>query len=273
MSNSNAKSPIGVFDSGVGGLSILNSLRLTLPNEDFVYFGDSANAPYGDKSADELTTLTQRIVQFLHSEHSIKFLVVACNSSSSVVPDYLSKFDNLSCLTPVDPVAEHIRKHDWWDDVGVLATRRTVDSNIYADKINALAPGVHIHQLACPGLVDLIEAGQADAPECRELAHSFAAQLSQQCEDMDAVILGCTHYPLVAHHIRTEFLPKTNLLNPAGLLADATYDWLSERELLNNGVSKGSITCYTSGDPETFAQTVRQLSLPHLGPIKPLAAD
>jgi len=260
--------PIGVFDSGAGGLSVLNTLKLALPHENFVYYGDTANVPYGDKSVEELTPLTKRIVRFLCEEHKIKLLVIACNSSSAIVPGYLGEFGDLPCITPVEPVANHVKRHDWWDEVGVLATRRTVDSGIYAERITAASKHVSVFQTACPGLVDLIEAGKANSTECRELSRQFARQLADLCDEPDAIVLGCTHYPFVAHHIRTMFAPKTMILNPEQLMADAAYDWLDENELMNDKQKSGEVTYFISGKTDAFLETVKHLPLPYLGKIE-----
>ena len=197
MNNSNQ--PIGIFDSGVGGLGIFNEIAKRLPNENLVYFADSKNIPYGGKSAEEIQQLTSQVVDFLISKHNIKMVVVACNTATTSSLDYLrSKFSIpiVGAVPVVKPACElsKVKK------VAILATVATIKSKYHENLIQKFGQGVEVLSIACPGLVELIESGELDSPELMAKLDEYLQPVLDAA--VDVIGLGCTHYPFLITSIR-----------------------------------------------------------------------
>jgi glutamate racemase len=187
--------PIGVFDSGVGGLSVVRQMMACLPEESIVYFGDTARVPYGSRTPDEIIAFGDQILAFLQL-FDVKLVVAACNTSSSVSLPVLRGKYHIPILGVVEPGVRAALQVTSNRRIGVLATAATVDSGAYPRRFQDLDPGVDVYAQACPRFVPLVEAGQTDGPEVRSAAREYLQPLQEA--GVDTIVLGCTHYPFLA---------------------------------------------------------------------------
>lgn len=225
------EAPIGVFDSGVGGLTVVREIMRQIPNEKIVYFGDTARVPYGSKSRETVTRYSKQIVRFLQTHH-VKTIVVACNTASAYALDDLEKEINLPVIGVVKPgakVAAEVTKNG---KVGVIGTEATIGSRIYSQYIEELKPDVKISGKACPLFVPLVEEGLLQDPVTNEIARRYLAELIDI--DIDTLILGCTHYPLIRSTIGRVMGEGVTLVNPAFETARELKELLLAQGLLND---------------------------------------
>ncbi len=253
MSKDLPRSSIGVFDSGIGGLSILRELRRQLPAEDYVYIADQAHVPYGSRTLEEVRTFSEAITRYL-LEGGTKLVVVACNTASAAALHYLRRvFPNTPFVgmePAVKPAAETTRS----GVVGVLATPATFQGALYASVVERFANGVTLLQDTCPGLVAEIEAGRLDGPEARRILRgALTPMLSAR---IDTVVLGCTHYPFVAGLIEEIAGSGVRVIDPAPAVARQAGRLLEETNLLNPRLSAGSVWIATTGPLPHLEQTL-----------------
>ncbi|HEY9827432.1 MAG TPA: glutamate racemase [Stenomitos sp.] len=245
--------PIGVFDSGVGGLTVLNALQQRLPQESFLYFGDTAHVPYGTRSQSEIQTLVRQILDWM-TQQPIKMAIMACNTSSALALDSVRHEYQIPILGVILPGARAAVRQG--QRIGVIATPATVASDCYRRAILEINPEVEVFQVACPEFVPLIEAGRVMHPQTRTIVWERVQPLVEA--GIDTLIYGCTHYPHLEPVIR-QLLPATiNRVDPATYMAVAAA---RELELLNlNGSHTSPQTqFFVSGEPEQFAFASRQL--------------
>jgi glutamate racemase len=257
-----ASLPIAVFDSGVGGLTVLHELLVSLPHEDFTYLGDTARFPYGERSHAELrayaTELGGRLV-----DDGAKLLVVACNSATAAALPMLKETlgRRVPVIAVVEPDARLAAQVTQNGQIGLLATEATVASGAYATALAKQAPEATLHAVPCPALAPLIQAGDPIDARVVKLVEDYCAPL--RAANVDTVILGCTHYPLVRPMLQRELGRGVMLVSSAEAVADAV-----ERELETGGLSgsegrRGSYRFMCSGDPEEFRRVgTRFLQLP-----------
>jgi glutamate racemase len=261
---------IGVFDSGHGGLTILRALVQQLPQRDFLYLGDHAHAPYGERTSVEIVALTRDALQALF-DRGCKLVILACNTAAAVALRTLQQ-DWLPTVAPdhrilgvLVPTVEAVTGVPWLTThpvarpdrartLVVFATRRTVASNAYPEEINKRAPEITLVQQACPGLVHLIE---SDAPRdvLRDAVHGHVAALRKQLNGRkpDAVMLGCTHFPLVAD-LFAEALPRgIEVVSQPALVARSLTDYLARHAVLDAPAS-GRVAFLTTGEPERVSR-------------------
>jgi glutamate racemase len=259
---------IGVFDSGHGGLTILRSLVAALPERSFVYLGDHAHAPYGDRSSAEIVDLTRSAVETLF-DIECDLVVLACNTAAAVAlrtlqQDWLPvEYEDRRILGVLVPTVEAVTGVPWLIDpahvpaetpktIAVFATRRTVDSTAYPEEVNKRANGIDLIQVACEGLVDLIER-HAPPDVLRQAVHGYVAQLIERLSGkrLDAVLLGCTHYPLVAGLFAEALPPGVEILSQPDLVARSLADYLVRHEDLDAADFRGgTLKLLTTGDPD-----------------------
>jgi glutamate racemase len=244
-----ANQPIGVFDSGIGGLTVASSIKGLLPKETLIYFGDTVHLPYGDKSEHAIESYVKTISGFLF-EQNCKCIVVACNSASSVLSDKLLEHIPIPVLNVIDPVIELVASNKAYKSVGVIGTKRTIDSGIYGRKIKEIRPDIHVVEIATPLLAPMIEEGFHHG----EIAHSVIAEYLGDLEPIDALILGCTHYPLIKEEIRSVVGKSVELLDAPELVAKALVAVLSERDARNEGIHSPS-KFYVSDLTDSFQAT------------------
>ena len=221
--------PIGVFDSGIGGLTTVRELFQCLPGESVVYFGDTARLPWGNKSKDTVTRFSVEIASFLVRQH-VKCVVVACNTASSHALDALRERFDVPVIGVIEPAARAAIAASPRGRIGVVGTLATVGSRAYADAITRLAPAAQVQQQACPLFVPLVEEGWLDHRVTRMVTEEYLAGL--RAADLDSLILGCTHYPLLAPALRDYMGPSVTLIDSGAEAARATAALLRERGML-----------------------------------------
>ncbi len=240
-----SESPVGLFDSGVGGLSVLAAVRDTLPNEDLVYLADSGHAPYGDKSVAEIEARAMACAGFLLGRGA-KAIVIACNTATVAAARALrSRFAvPIVAMEPgVKPAVASTRS----GVVGVLATRGTVQSERFQSLLADHAAGIEVVAQACPGLVEQVERGLLDSPETVALLRSYVEPLLQR--GADTLVLGCTHYPFLRETISRLTGPGVQIIDTGPAVARQLRHRLAESGLLARRTQRGSVRYFTSGDP------------------------
>ncbi|HXF84657.1 MAG TPA: glutamate racemase [Anaerolineales bacterium] len=241
--------PIGVFDSGVGGLSVLRALRAQLPEESVIYFGDQGHIPYGPRPLMQIRTFAEAITNFLLAQNA-KMIVVACNTASAAALKYLrEKFPNVP-FVGMEPAVKPAAETTQTGKVGVLATPATFQGALYASVVERFAHGVELLQHTCPGLVQQIEQGNLDGAETRAILEE--ALLPMLEKNIDTVVLGCTHYPFVIPLIQRIVGEKVRVIDPAPAVARQVRRLLEAGGLRNESTSRGNLTFYTSGDAQAF---------------------
>ncbi len=247
--------PIGVFDSGFGGLTVLRSLVEQLPNEDFLYLGDTARAPYGPRSIAEVRKFALQGLDYL-VERGVKALVIACNSASSaVLRDARERYD-VPITEVILPAASRAVAATRNGRVGVVATESTVNSRSYDDAF-AIAPHITLTAQACPRFVEFVEAGITGGDELLEVAEEYLAPIKKSQDD--TLILGCTHYPLLAGVIGYVLGNGVTLVSSAEACAQSTYSQLTQAGLLRHQPREASRTFLTTGDATDFQGIGRRL--------------
>lgn len=240
--------PIGVFDSGVGGLTVVREIMRQIPNENIVYFGDTARVPYGSKSKDTIIKFSRQIVDFLLTK-KVKAIVVACNTASALALEELKKEIDIPLIGVVVPGAVAAAETTQNDKVGVIATEATVNSNIYTHCLRDLNPNIQVYSKACPLFCPLVEENWLYDPVTIEIADRYLSELIEY--EVDTIVLGCTHYPLLRHTLRKVVGEKMNLVNPAYETAITLNKVLKEKQL--NRLSKeNEHLFYVSDGAEKF---------------------
>ncbi len=231
MSDCLKDAPIGVFDSGFGGLTVVREIMRQIPNEKIVYFGDTARVPYGSKSKETVTRFSRQITRFLQTQH-VKTIVVACNTASAYALDELEKEIDIPMIGVVKPGAKVAAEVTQNGKVGVIATSATIGSEIYTTYIKQLKPEVSVTGKACPLFVPLVEEGLLEDPVTDEIASRYLLELIDI--DIDTLILGCTHYPLIRNTIQRVVGDKVTLVNPAYETARELKLLLEDKGLLQD---------------------------------------
>lgn len=248
--------PIGILDSGVGGLSVLRHLRLLLPHETLLYVADQAHVPYGPRPAGEIGRFLEGLTRFL-LEQRTKLVVVACNTASAAALDQLrAAFPDLPIVgmePAVKPGAAQTRN----GKIGILATVGTLESERYASLVERFAQGVTAFEEPCLGLVEQIEAGRLDGSETRQIVQRALAPML--AAGVDTLVLGCTHYPFVLPLIQRLAGPDMVVIDPAPAVARQARRVLEGRNLLSRRLERGEVYLYTTGDPGRLAAQARQL--------------
>lgn len=243
--------PIAVFDSGLGGLTVVRALQQHLPGEEIVYFGDTARVPYGTKSSRTVLQFAEQDCQFL-LQFDPKLVVVACNTASALALGELAARFPVPMLGVVEPGASEAVRHAQGRPIAVLATEATVSSGAYLQAIQKLAPRTAVTQQRCPSLVPLIEEGRPSSdPILRML-------LSEYLEDVRplkpaVVVLGCTHYPLVGEAI-AEMMPDARVVDSADATARRARSTLTDLDALSPSNRRGRLRCYVSDNPQRFRE-------------------
>jgi glutamate racemase len=254
--------PIGVFDSGLGGLTVVRSLIDLVPHENLLYFGDTGRFPYGPRPAEEVTKYSFEITDWL-LERGVKMLVVACNSAAAAALDQLQTRVEVPVIGVIAPGVRAARRATTSGRVGVIGTVGTVSSGAYQRAASELTPDVQLTCAACPGFVEFVEAGDVDSDQVHVLAQRLLAPMLQ--DDVDTLVLGCTHYPLLARTIGDVMGPDVVLVSSADETAFEVRTFLERRPTRQSepqSTSKIRREFFTSGDVETF----RHLGARFLGP-------
>lgn len=224
--------PIGVFDSGVGGLTVVREIIRNLPNERIVYFGDTARVPYGSKSKDTIIRFSRQIIRFLRTQ-SVKAIVIACNTASALALDEVEKELDIPIIGVLKPGAKVAAETTKNGKIGVIATESTISSGMYSKFIREQNPDIRVYGKACPLFVPLVEEGWLRDPVTEEVARRYLDELLR--EGIDSLILGCTHYPLLRSLIGKIAGDSVNLVNPAYETACELRELLKAEGLENTG--------------------------------------
>ncbi len=239
------KRPIGIFDSGVGGLSVAMEIARLLPAEDLLYIGDQANVPYGSKPLERIQQLSDSITRFL-LEKKAKCVVVACNTASAASLHTLRQSYPTIPFIGMEPAIKPASQATQTGAIGVLATPATFKGQLYNQTLQRYANGKQVYQSTCDGLVEQIEAGELNSPRTLQILQN--ALQPMLAAGVDSVVLGCTHYPFVLEQIANIAGPAVQIINPAPAVARQVRAVLQERSALEQGDTLGNFTLITTGD-------------------------
>lgn len=235
---------IGIFDSGIGGLTVYKKLKEMMPNENIVYFGDTKNAPYGDKEPQELKKLVNDNIKFLET-FKPKAIAVGCNTADSIA------IDNINSDVPIIRIIEstciQAIKTTKNNNIGIIATNAAINSHAYENTIYKLNKNINVYSISCPKLVPLIEKGIFTGKQMQDVLHQYLDFFIDK--NIDTLILGCTHYPLVSKEI-TKLLPNVTQISSSDCLANNIKDYLINNDELSDKYINDIF--YTSGDVKTF---------------------
>jgi len=247
--------PIGVFDSGMGGLTVAHAIKQILPNEKIIYFGDTAHLPYGDKSKEAIIYYSSEITSFLLG-NKCKIVLMACNSASAVAFDEVSKQlgQEVIILNVIDPVVKYLEKFYSSGKIGVIGTKATINSGTYESRIKKVCPGLDVVSMAAPLFVPMIEEGFIFDDISNAIIRSYMSK--PLLKDINALILGCTHYPIIKNQINKFFDFEVDILDSAKIVALELKALLSEKKLLNQGIS-ADYEFYVSDFTDNFEKIAR----------------
>lgn len=250
--HNSASNPIGVFDSGIGGLTVVRALMESLPFERIVYFGDTARVPYGVKSAETITGYARQIVRFL-LEKNVKLLIVACNTMSAVAYEAIVQIATVPVLDVIEAGAEMAAAATTSGRIGVIGTPATVESGAYTRAIHRSAPAVSVFSRACPLFVPLVEEGWLDHPATRLIVEEYLAPVLAR--QIDTLVLGCTHYPLLKTLIQETAGNGVALIDSATAVARRAARLLEETGLATSLAAPPEHHFFVTDQPHRFRQT------------------
>ncbi len=250
MEKMSKNSPIGVFDSGVGGLSVLAEILKVLPNENYLYFGDTLRVPYGDKCIEELLSCTRRILDFFKTQN-VKAVLVACNTCSANTLELVKDEYPFEIIGLIKPTANFVKSLKV-KKIGLIATAATVRSNAYPLSMKEF--GIDVLQEACPRLVKFVENGETTSNDVQAVLSEYLEALLK--EKIEKLILGCTHYPFLVPAMMGLGLSEDFFINPALCIAQETKKYFEANNLLSEA-TQGSTEFFVSGTPEEFQKNAK----------------
>lgn len=255
MNISKSSQPIGIFDSGIGGLTVAHAVSKTLPHENIVYFGDTAHLPYGDKSATTIQAYTIKICNML-LQQSCKLILIACHSASAAAFELAKEYvgNQAKVMNVIDPVVDHLREHFPEKNIGLIGTKQTVLSNVYKKKIDNLNLNIQLHSVATPLLAPMIEEGFAKSEIITSVIADYLGR--PELHSIDALLLGCTHYPLIKNQIAHHYKHKVKLIDSAEITAQALKGLLAHHQLLRQS-KPAEHKFYISDYTDSFVNTAR----------------
>ena len=249
------KRPIGIFDSGVGGLSVLRELADKLPFEHVIYFADSLNCPYGTKSKEEVIILSRRIVDFLLSQE-VKLIIIACNTATAAAIDHLRKLYNIP-FVGMEPAIKPAALTTKTGNIAVLATEGTFKGRHFIETSQNFAKGVKVEILIGEGLVEIVENNKHEDPIAIKQIEKVLNPIKDK--NIDKLVLGCTHYPLLIESISKAVNKQVEIINPAPAVIKQTHKLLDIAKQTNNSTEKPSYTFYSNGELHTLKKLAEQL--------------
>jgi len=248
--------PIGIFDSGIGGLTVASAISRAFPRERLLYFGDTLHMPYGQRSLEEVRGFSMAITSALVAK-GCKMVVIACNTASGAALRQLrERFPQLP-LVGMEPAVKPATEHTRTGVVGVIATTATFQTEVYASVVERFGRDTQVLHQPCPGLVKAIEAGESGMPETEAMLRGWLEPLL--AEGIDALVLGCTHYPLVRPLIERIVGPGVRVIDPSPAVARQVGRLLEEHGIAAKEDAEGGMVCHTSGDPAAFAAQLERL--------------
>ncbi len=251
-----ATQPIGIFDSGVGGLTVASAIHTLLPQENIIYFGDTAHTPWGNQSRTAIQHYASRITQAL-IDNNCKIIVIACNTASATALEAVEKVvrEQAIIFNVIDPVITHLSNNFKNRTVGLIGTKQTIKSQAYASKLQKQSPSITLKSLATPVLVPIIEEGLSGTQGAKEFINMYLN--NPILDDISALILGCTHYPLIHDHVRQFFNSDVEIIDSAQLIANLISEQLTIKNLLNTS-SNSTKHFYVTHDSEFFENTAKR---------------
>lgn len=260
--------PIGIFDSGVGGITVFREVEKALPKEGIVYFGDTARVPYGTKSKETVTKFSVENVEFL-MKHNVKLVLVACNTASSLSLDFLKRCFKVPIIGVIEPGAKNAVNSTRNNKVGVVGTNATIISGAYEKAIKKIRRNVTVYSQSCPLFVPLVEEGWTDEDVTREVASIYLKGL--KAKGVDTLILGCTHYPLLKNVIKKFMGSEVSLIDSAREVAKEAASILDAGGLLNKNPGKKKHKFFVSDEPSPFIRLSERFLKREMKCIKPVA--
>ena len=247
--------PIGVFDSGVGGLTVLKELKRTLPHEDFIYIGDTASFPYGSKSKETIIELSKKRIENL-IDMNAKIIVIACGTATSQALEEMKKIFNIPIIGIIDPTVKYLKEKNI-KNIGVIATVGTIRSNGWQNYIDKNIDGANVINKACPLLAPMAEEGWTENEIARLTIHEYLKGMDSK--NLDALILGCTHYPLFKKLIENELGRNIDIINTGEMVAKELEQYLLENDLKNDKLNKSEVDIYLTDTECNFLNVARKL--------------
>ncbi|MGB3511714.1 MAG: glutamate racemase [Microcoleaceae cyanobacterium] len=244
--------PIGIFDSGVGGIGVLKEAYRQLPKESFIYFGDTARLPYGTKSQAEIVQFVHQVLTWMESQE-VKMVIIACNTATAAAIDRVALKYNFPVIGMISPGANTVVQQSS-KRIGVIATLHTINSNAYLDAIHKIDPSVSVFQVGAPALVPLIEEGWINDVYTFEVVRQYLNPLI--AEQIDTLVLGCTHYPHLLHLFRQILGTSVQIVDPGIAVVSTAAQKLQQLGILSDR-SPQCTSFYVSGKPEEFAKRVQ----------------
>lgn len=251
MTKEDKQRPIGVFDSGIGGLTVVKRLSSTLPDENIIYFGDTARVPYGSKSNATVTEYAIQDTRFLLSKN-VKAIVVACNTVSSVAIPELKKIFDVPIIGMIEPGAKMALHKSLNLKIGVIGTRATISNKAYSEELKRLNSAANVYEIPCPLFVPLAEEGWTDHQATFNIAEEYLKEL--RLTGIDTLILGCTHYPILSKVIQKVIGENVNLIDSGVASAEIIKEDLSGRKMLNDSGLTGVLEFFVSDIPTKFRE-------------------
>ena len=246
--------PIGIFDSGIGGLTVANAIKKKLPNENIIYFGDTQQLPYGEKSEKAIQNFSKKIIDFLVSK-KCKIIIIACNSASAVAKQKITRTDNnIPVFNVIDPVVLEISKKHSNDYIGVIGTKATISSGIYEKKIAEICGNRRINSLATPLFAPMIEEGFINDEISNTVISKYLS--NKKLENVKHLILACTHYPLIQEKIKNYYQGQVNVVDSSNIVAKYIAKHLKNVNLLNNNISNEHLF-YVSNYTTSFEKSAK----------------
>ncbi len=246
---------IGIFDSGIGGLTVVKALADRLPDYDIVYFGDTARTPYGTRSTETIVRYTLRDINFLLGKGA-KIIVIACNTASSATYESVNERFDIPIFEVITPAAELSVKTSEKFRIGVIGTRATINSGVYEKKIYSMNPDAKVYPAACPLLVPLVEEGWLKKPETTMIVKKYLYPL--KVRQIDTLILGCTHYPVLKKIIQRKIGKRVNIIDSSLAIAEQVKDYLENHSEIDKVMSKkGNSEFFVSDVTKQFATTAK----------------
>jgi glutamate racemase len=249
--------PIGLFDSGIGGLTVLKAMRSLMPGEDIVYFADTANLPYGTKSPDQIKGYARKTLRWMQDDIGVKMGIAACNTSSALALDTITPEFHIPLIGTITPMILAVQNLMIADPrIGILATPASVASSAHERALRASGFSGVIMPISCPEFVPLIEANQLLSPPLKACAHEYLKPFLEK--NLNTLIYGCTHYPFLDPLLKTLLPSSTTFIDPAESMAQAAYETLKTKRDLSDHKT-GTVTFYTSAAPQDFAAKLSRL--------------
>lgn len=247
--NININSPIGVFDSGLGGLTVLKSLIKKFPKESFIYFGDTAHVPYGNKSTKTIIKYANNILDFF-SKHQTKAIIIACNTVSSLAYDKLQNGFNIKLFDVVSPSVDFSIKQSITKNIGVIGTTNTITSKAYSKLFNKKNVEFSVYEKDCPLFVPIIEEGWSNTLISKQIAEIYLNNFNNK--NIDILILGCTHYPIMADTIKSVLKHDVQMVFSGETVGDKIHTYFQKNNLFANSDNISKIEFYVSDYPKKF---------------------